>query len=282
MLKRNDEETLTVTGTITNCSHIKGTIHRLGMRFDRSVNVVQFLNPDKYASETLTGRLLHIEQSEPERLLAKHDLSETNIEVIGFTAIEEAISYLQSNHIDRVLSGIETIELSIPDTINSIYEQGYVGPILLTSADPKSLALSKARDLGAGPVLFKPFNPAELIVFLGENWTNKTDETDDLDVSQNSLVKVVDDYVKQTHILIQQLDAATLSGEYEQTLQICWRLKGSGSAFGFPEITKASSAAITALHAGGDLPEASLELRKLREICARIDTSQSERLIDIL
>lgn len=278
VLKGVGDTSLKVTGQITNCLHITGCVHRVGMKFDRPADIERLLGTHN-EDGSLAGRLLFIEQSEPERGLMKHELRGTNIEVIGFAAPVKATSYLRSHPVERVLSDIATIEDSVTETILSIRKVGYRGPILLTTTDQRSPALSEAKELGAGPALNKPFDPSELILFLSENWVDQDEDDQDADAPDSGLLRLLESYITQVHNLTRELDAATLSADYRLTLGVCHRFKGSGAPFGFSDITQAASEAITALHAGGSIPDASAELRKLREVCARIDLSQSDLLV---
>ena len=277
VLRGVGDTALKITGQITNCLHITGCVHRVGMKFDCPADVERLLGADPEHG-SLAGRLLFIEQSEPERGLVKHELRRTNIEVIGFATPIDATRYLHSHPVERVMSDIATIEDSVTETILSIRKAGYRGPILLTTTDQRSPALSKARELGAGPALSKPFEPSELLLFLSENWVDPKEEEQGAAAPDSGLIRLLQSYVEQVRNLTRELDAATLSADYKLTLGVCHRFKGSGAPFGFSEITATASAAITALHAGGSIPDASAELRRLREVCAGVDPNQSELL----
>lgn len=287
-LTRWDDRPLAVTGVIAHCRHLEGQLHEVGIRFARPINPKTFLGPPdpdevgvgEPALElpTLTGRILVVDGSAADRRLITHYLSATGAGATAVGTTGAALDAVRRHSFDVVLCEISLEGGDAVRLIKQMRRLGFRGPILLVTAESDVRRLTEAREAGANEIIGKPWNPAYLGSLLAE-WLESpaSERTIYSSLEEHpGMAELIVDFINEARRAGHQLGKAVTVGDAQRARQLCLRLAGSGSGYGFDELTGAARDAITALETSNNVLEAaSSPLRRLMETCQRLGCSRA-------
>ena len=182
----NGENPIPVRGVIQRCEHRGGVVHEIGVKFDREINIQQYLRPDisdclqsfeRVDPEKLTGKVLLIGNKYDFSPLSRAMLSETGLaykfvpDAAGARALE-----IEDFELLIVLNDLEDCEGT--EFIRGLRDQGYRRPIILVGDIKEELALQKVRASGADMLLPWPTTTDSMLCAVAEylltEWTAET------------------------------------------------------------------------------------------------------------
>jgi len=274
----------TISGTITHCALITRAVHLMGVRFEAKIFPKLYLDPSEWGvldDETqvepsqLSGTILHIDDQEMDRVLLKHFLKGTKLDVISVGTLEEAIAAIKQRPIDCALCDLNLrSDLTINAYIPKLREAGYEGPIGIVTAETSPARLREAQDAGAGAMLSKPYEANKLLSLLS-TWLSAGASRDECIYSflsdQESMRPLIAQYVEKVHALNRELRKQIEADKIEAVRQICQTLKGTGSGFGFAQLSEVARDAVTSLDGTCSVAESAMALQRLDGTCRRIN-----------
>lgn len=266
VLPRQTGGTVEVTGEIKRCQHRQGTLHEFGIRFDKPINLGDFVggnNREDFFSmelvkpETLKGRLLHVEDCELDATIVRHYLRETSIQTELVTNGTDAVNKSTENY-DIILCDWRLPDILGTEVVSRLRALDVSAPVIVVTSDAIGLMKVGLWDLTNVSMLTKPFTQEQLLRSLAEKLlvTQNTPVGDSGPESPvAALAGVPTELVRP---MIERLELAITSGDAKIAGDMCLQLKGVAPSLGMPQVGRACEnalASISSLKPGMEPPK---------------------------
>lgn len=276
MLPTLDGEMYLARGRVVDCIHVRGTLHRVSVRFDQPIELDQFVPltavqmqqvseemrqfQQEQAAKTgapplnkLIGRAIVVDDLAVDRRLFVAWLSGIGLEV---QEIEDAQAAQQAVAegvdlviLDMHLSGADGVELT-----KTLRGMNYSGPIIGISADETPEMQARALEAGCNAFLTKPFESSALVnavlqllqpLNIGgtvDGWIHSSL------ASEPAMKSLIKEFVTSLITIQKSLTDAVRTDNRQKMAEICYQLKGVGTSYGFEAVTQLARVALTKLH----------------------------------
>ena len=237
----------------------------------------------------MRGRVLLAEDGPDNQLLLATHLRKGGLDVTlaenGRIAVERALAALEKGEsFDVILMDMQMPEMDGYDATGFLREQGYKRPIIALTAHAMAGDREQCIAAGCDEYLTKPVTRAKLLAtiapFLGCGTTDSARLRDDAATEPSSageastvvrradatealeplvselaededLKEIVVQFVDSLHARALRLEEALAENDIETLTRLAHQLRGAGTGFGFPSITRAGEAAEEALYGKG-------------------------------
>ncbi len=270
-----------IQGRVMHCSHVGGTWHQIGVKFNAPIFPKLYLDPNDWTSVDdsesidagkLAGAVLHIDDQEMDRRLLKHHLRDTAITLVSCATSVEALALIKQQTFDVILCDLILAEEEGETVIQKLREAGFTGTIALVTAETTPSRLKLAQAAGAVGIISKPYQPARILSMLSGWLGGSAGEApihSNMD-TESGMQPLLDEYVSNVRQLVIQLAVATEKKNVEAVRNLCVSLKGSGTNYGYPTLTEVACEAIKALDATASIEDATVQIQQLESICRRL------------
>jgi signal transduction histidine kinase/CheY-like chemotaxis protein/HPt (histidine-containing phosphotransfer) domain-containing protein len=157
---------------------------------------------------------------------------------------EEAIDKALEKEYDLILMDMQMPKVDGIEAISILRDKGYTKPIVTLTANAMSADKEKCLNAGANKFLAKPINVNAFYKVLN-TYLKKQSQTPITKVGDStitpSLEKLIQRFISELPSNISQINDAYSKKSWDQIQHISHYLKGIGSSFGFPEITKSAT-----------------------------------------
>lgn len=273
-----------VEGTVVRCSHVRGHIHDVGVKFVKPVKLRDFMgqaapiNPEETVSTELpqlTGKVLHIEDSPDDQDLLKFHLESLGVSVHMVPSALEALEVISSIDFDLIISGIWLPGMSEGEIAQMLRQTKYKGPIIALTADERDETRIEALERGCTAVLTKPYRFEDLLHLLtlylrpAPNQAKKADGPIVSEKWGDVLMRpLITRFLGRLDGQLAQIQRLIgVSGTEPLVQKLCMDLKGSAGGFGFPQISKASAGLLELLMDNPQLNEVHRSVDELATLC---------------
>lgn len=283
-LKHRDGREVPVEGTAVRCRHVRGLIHEVGLRFKTPVNVRDFLNVDPMEGsftlehvdpKKLKGSLLHVDDSAMDRRLLRHYLAETGLNVVSVETAKAALERVEEQFdafvVDNDLSDMTGVEL-----VETLRARGVAAPIIMLTADTRSITKEGARNAKVSAVIPKPTSKGLMLQALAEFLIiDNTGETETGGAVVTTLAptdptfKFVPEFIEELKRFAEKINTAVNTEDVVAARRVCYQLKGAAPALGFSTIGEAAQAAMLMLDKHNSVTDGGKQLRSLVSLCTR-------------
>ena len=285
-LQAGQPATVAVPGTVLRCRHFRGSVHEIGVKFDRSVEIREVLDLDPLAGrftlehvqpEKLRGTLLHVEDSVIDRKLVRHFLRETQLNVVSVENAAEAMKRIGEGF-DAVLSDYLLPDGTGADLCVKLREQGIRAPVIIASAFTSPDARAAIKACQADAFILKPFVRETLLRGLAEYLLVARASAERSGAMFTSLspedpmAAMVPDFVEQVHALAKLFRAVREPEQVEHAVRECLHLQAGAPPMGFARLAEAAERAAGALMKGGR--DVTAELHQLASVCERVSDAR--------
>lgn len=246
-----------VPGVICRCSHRRGTLHELGVKFNNPVDLRRYIAPERgqevyslerVAPEKLKGRILLVEECHMSSRIVQHFLRETELLVTHFKTGAEALA--AGGAFEVVMAGAALPDMTGQELLAKLREIGFTGAAFLMSGDPSGLA-------GEFGVLTKPLEHEAVMRALAERLLIAPISSAKSKAQAIGPVgaPVAPELLAEMRKTADGLRAALAAKDAVKAMPLCLILKGAAAAFNNPAFTAAANkaaAALTEPSAGAD------------------------------
>jgi len=287
ILPRVDGKPLPVKAKVVRCIHRRGTVHELGLRFDKTIDTKQLVASGLFSDwfslehvvpEDLNGSLLYVEDSETDRHVIRHHLSDTNMSVTVAKTAAEGLS--------RAMDGFELImvdyHLSDMDGakfIQELRESGVQTPVILVTSDLTSATPQRMSGVNAQAYLAKPIGRELLHRAIAEFLQVEGCKSGLTFAStlpaNHPNASMVEYFVSDLHRLTEAITAAVDGNDLETCRNKIGKIKGTAASMGFAAIGDMAERALTSLTASQSVEESSPQITRLIAACKRAYSRQS-------
>lgn len=200
------------------------------------------------------NRILYVEDDADIRKIVSISLETVGgYTVAACGSCADALEVVDEFDPDLLLLDVMMPEVDGPSTLRELRKRDSAAdaPAVFITAKVQSGNLAHYRRLGAFDVIVKPFDPMALPAKIGQIWRRYRSEGDTMPADERlatELARLSADFVAQLPGQLRAvqdaaaawLDAPRDSGRYEIVARRVHKLKGSGSTFGCPGVTRAA------------------------------------------
>lgn len=276
-LTRTSGGTVDVVGEVRRCQFRQGTLHEIGIKFDRQINLGDFVGgnnrEDFFSLElvkpaSLKGRLLHVEDCELDATIVRHYLRETSIQTELVTTGADAINRGMENF-DIILCDWRLPDILGTEVVAKLRAMDILAPVLMVTSDAIGLMRVGLWELTNVSMLTKPFSQEQLLRSLAERLlvTQSTAAGDS--ANENPVATLAGVPTELVRPMIERLELAITSGDAKVAGDMCLQLKGVAPSLGMPLVGKACENALSTITQLKPGAEPSKAVKDLVTACKR-------------
>ncbi|MEM8836261.1 MAG: response regulator [Planctomycetota bacterium] len=281
-LRRIDGRAEAVSGKVVRCTHIRGHVHTLGIRFERSVaprdyfieqsNAYVF-NAEHVDVSALSGRVLIFTADTAEQRLLATYFEGSKLDLLYATDRDSAMGALEDEP-DLVFADHEQAEGDGIEFVLAMRTEGYTMPVVLmtVSRDPELRHAAIAG--GASEMLFKPVAQdlmlqaaAEFLILKAIGDQPHADWDEKVSSVSHELADLYAGEVRKSGKELQKLLRQDEPGD--EALEIARRAASNARDYGFPFISGIARQVLDAQERSGWTPGCKAEGQKLAALMRR-------------
>lgn len=270
-----------IAGTVKRCTHRRGTIHELGIQFDKEINAKEYFSVDPMKDwfslenvnkEELSGHMLHVDDSPMEQSLVKHYLRGTQVRLQQASSIEEAMAIAEGG-VDLVLTDYDLGDGKTgADLVLLMRARNIRCPVMFATADATPQTREKASEVGVTAFLVKPVTPEKLLRAVAEFLTvgGGTDPNGTTLTEDHPNRCLIPTFITQLQDMIKRVDLAMKRDDVGVCRSLCMQLAGAAPAMGFTRLAKVADSAAKSLASTMSVKESASLLRAMVSTCEAI------------
>jgi CheY-like chemotaxis protein len=278
-LTKPDGQPLPIEGTIVRCTHLRGLIHELGIKFDHKVAARDLVHMDPFGNtfslekvdpERLKGTVVYADDSAAERRLVTHYLRGTSLRLRTASDAGEAFKLCEEG-CDLIISDMDMPGMNGAQFVQKIRDAGHDTPVILVTADPGTIKRSALTALRVGAFLAKPFRQEILLRAIAEFMTvdsSSRQNTSSLP-SDHPNRGLVEGYIENLREFAKRLAACLDKRDADAARSVAYQILGSAPNYGYEAIAKLAQTAASGLASAKDFADAVPALRAVQAACER-------------
>lgn len=272
-LPNRDGGVMTMPGRVMRCSHLRGVVHELGVRFDEEIDLRRVVEPDvmegrlsleKVDPHTIEGTVCVAQPLPGDVQMIRRVLRKTKAEMFevesGKVALEEA-----KRGVGAIITSFDLPDMTAGELASSLRDAGLRTAVIVTSDEDGSRI---RRGLEGHPVaafLKKPFDDQAILRALAEFAGSAAKGNADgggLDAR-----KV---FCEQSATTAVQIERAADRDDAMQVYTVAERIAETAPKLGFDDLGAIASSVAEKLSENLDVNEATDEIKKFAEMCRGI------------
>ncbi|GAB4383875.1 MAG: hypothetical protein Kow0022_04840 [Phycisphaerales bacterium] len=265
-----------VKGRIVRCSHVRGTIHEIGIKFDDLINLREFKRSDPFDAalafenvkpSDLTGTILHIDPSQIDRQIIRHLLRDSSLSIRGCESVEEAMPYIERG-CDLILCEFNLLTQDAATLAMTLRAEGHQQPIIVVSSNRSSATVEMIRRSPIDVFLDKPVKQDRLLSAIAEFLAPDSRRQEQKGVELNGdLKEIASSFARSLNDYADKLEAALAEHDQDELIRLATELKGTAMALGFVKVGTIATELFDDLDQGQSLDNAARVARKLAMAC---------------
>jgi len=288
-LTTNTGEVISASSQVVWCRLLSKQFHSAGMMLDEKIDPKEIISPKAWLesptkntavqSETLHGKVLHIDSDPMLIKLAQMMLANTGISVISAHDTGSALDRIKLESFDAVIIGLAGKFEELSPFINSIAREGYSDKIIFNVSENQQAFIEDLASNGFKNILTKPFREDKLRCALHDALKEIGDPTVGTAPIYSQITCTdahdnwISDYIDEIKQLSQKIDVAISVDDTSLAISACTTMHTTGIGYGFEILSDVAGETITALNASCSAKESELDLRRLLRIIDRITPS---------
>ncbi|MDY7110118.1 MAG: response regulator [Planctomycetota bacterium] len=299
-LLRVDKRAAAIDGTVVRCQHVDGLVHEIGVRFEHSIALSDFLTGEDEPAAveadaedaapapdiqlpTLSGRVLHVDRSAEDQELLRGSLEQLGVETIAASDALTAIDMLHRQPVDLIISDVSVPGLTADEFVALLRTDGYDGPVIGLSA-----AEGAEHDVPAGTfadIFFKPFTLEHLVEWLTPYLGTKQPANNDAQPGALMSTEWHDlqmrprilDFLQLMERQVRQLaDLALAGGDVPLLCRLSRELASAAHGHGYAQVGTVASDLHELAEQGASSEQLAARCRELEELARRASFIQRE------
>jgi len=268
-----------IEGHIMWCVHIEGLVHELGVKFDTPVDSSLFVTKmmasrrgnAAVSNSSLSGRVLHVDDSAVDRKLIEHFLAPTKIELSFAETIAKAKQMIVEPY-DLILCDLMMPDGNGVDLIQWMRDQCITTPVAIHSSTPAHQVQSRMQDLAVQGFLSKPIDRATLLTAMTEflSLPKKQSEQEAnavLDTTDPGILTIVKLFKVELGEIVAVVQSQIESNDTMPIYATALRLQGMAPTLGFAQLGKIAGRTAESLAATMSCEESKNQLDVFVESC---------------
>lgn len=282
VLKHKVKGDTPIRGRIVRCRHVTKKVHEVGVQFEKSVEVADYVVADMLAgvftSEIvdpgrLEGSMLLVCQQHIDEMLIKQHVAETKMAMYEASDIPTAIRQANDS-LDLILCDYDLGTTTAITLMDELKKAKCRVPVIVMSADQSTPVRDALRSAGVSACLPKPVEKQLLLRALAEFMFSEQggDPRGPIYTSHppdSPLQEIVSIFLREAGSTADDLDKIVSADEYQNAVTRVSRVGSSARAAGFYPIAVAADAAAKSLAATMSIEESREPLDALVSACRR-------------
>ena len=284
-LLRLDGRREPISGTVVRCCHIQGLVHEVGVRFDHSIDLGEFLAGYAQAAQepqqsieipSLSGKVLYVEDSVSDQELLHFHLINLGVEMVPLSSPLEALEAVDREQFDLVVVGISLPGMTGPELTAALRADGYERPIIALTADDSTKIRTEALTCGCDAVYVKPFTLEQVIQWFTQHLAEADTKNGDnqcllsTEWDNERMRPLILGFVERMESQVGELAQLLESGKDHLLVQkLSMDLKGSAGGYGFPDVSRAAADLHRLSAEGGSAENIAEKCRQLADLSRR-------------
>jgi len=280
-----------VVGRVVRCVHREGSMHEVGLKFDKPIDPRLFtevglehasINAEPMAMPNLTGRILHIDDQELDTALLKHHLKATGISLTSIQNPDDVLKAIRAEPFDVVICDLYIGDVDGEVIIQQLRDNDFQGKIIIVTAESDPSRNHRLRNMGVEEIIQKPYDPARLIGILSSILKSVGASSSEEPIYSSipdtgEMGKLVRTYIKHTKEKVSEIKEAVEKNDIKLLRRLCLELKGHGASYGFASLTQTAHAVIQSLDASMSIEESVTAINRLISVCNRLQVKVPEK-----
>lgn len=275
-----------IEGTICRCQHVRGVVHEIGVKFQKKIEVREFLRADGHTNhfsfervdpDLLQGTVVHLDDSPMDRRLIQHYLRGTQLRLRQTDSPDEAVRWIQEGCdlalIDMDLGAGKPGGMA---TVARLREAMCACPVILLTSEIRTGFAGNVGTSRVEAFLAKPITQevvlrsiAEFLLISGGSGPMHSTLGD----AHPNLV-LLEGFLTDLRGIATNLAKAIEREDGAQCRTICKGLMDTAPAMGFAGLASAAGAAASVLANAGSVRDATPALRSVLGACDRVRPPQ--------
>jgi CheY-like chemotaxis protein len=280
-LSHQNKQQVRVMATVVRCRHVQRHIHDVGVRFEKPINVRDFISMDPLSQtftcervdpEHLTGTLLLVAEYEVEQACVRTMLRGTAMDVVVASSIAQGLECARKGV--SIIFCDDVFEKGTgADFVREARKTGLRCPIVLMSADHSGAAMERFRSAEADAFLAKPLDQDLLMRAIAEFLLAKGDRAENAGPVHTSLPAdsplrgIAEGFVKDLHDAATTIEALVRKSDLMAIRGQCLRLGGPANSLGYEPIATMAGALAETLDGAKTLDASILPLNTFIAAC---------------
>ena len=187
-----------------------------------------------------------IDSYDVNRQLLSLYLKKQGLTVRQVASLDEAERALPEKAMDLVIVDLDPEQDNVEAMTRRLRSAGYQGPVLGATNHDGDDIRAEALAQGCNAILPRPFHPQQLYELVEHLISTRTPGVWSPDpifssmAGQEDMRPLIETFTKQVQRDAAELERLATTGQTDQIAQICRRLKGAGTGYGFASITDVS------------------------------------------
>jgi len=264
-----------ISGILCRCAHRKGTLHELGVKFTKQVDLSRYIDAsqsgdfhsiERVKPESLKGRMLLVESCPPNQRIVHHYLRESAIKIVDVASAKEALEAM-CEEFDLLLTNRALPDMSGTKLIAQIRTAGINTPAIIATSDRAAVVRDGYGDLINVGLITMPMTHELLLRAVAERLLlnpqrvgeqSKPRQARELDVNPELVAEMRRNAEKLREIASGKDIAAALTP--------CIMFRAIATSVGHPAIGAAASKVVDAMTTGKPIEQQRVMLAELARI----------------
>ncbi len=255
-----------VSGTVSSCRHIDGSIHEVVLRFEEPIDA------SLLTAEADSLRVLVVEDDPLFEQLARTHLQALNAQVDHAPNGEMGIDMAMQNVYDAVLMDMEMPVMNGLTAIKTLRDKGYAGTIIAVTGMTRPEVREQCTVAGCDGFVGKPYTKDGLAGAIrnlrGEPIYSEFE-------GDPAMRDVIDMFVADLPQRLRSLTTAICKNDTKESEIQIRALKASTGACGFGALSEIAIAIEDALIDGAEIETVQSNLKRFMRLCTRVRTRQA-------
>ncbi|MCB9837807.1 MAG: PilZ domain-containing protein [Phycisphaeraceae bacterium] len=277
VLETRKKQLLAFPGKIVTCRHVDGTIHELGVRFDREIDIetyFQLVEPVNLAPAPATqrggqlpdlaGRLLYIDPSVAACDQVKRFLAGQDLDVVTTRHLGAGLDAIRREAFDLVVCEAELDGVAIGEALDKIRSAGHAAPIAIVMNRPDQERDGALTELGVAQIALKPLNKPRLFDLIHRCLHPEASET------PGDLESAVFSHMDAMQRRIDALEGSIIRGDIPNLRIVCESIAHASGVEGQGELRDAANDALKTMRESGSSHAAMEAVRRVAELAQSI------------
>ncbi len=296
-LRRMDGFFASLGAVVTQCRHLRGSIHEIGARFANPIEVREYANVDIAANHdpesalallngqgpilpSFFGRLIVVDGCDDERELLKFELESLGVTVHCASQLSEVGSLNQTSGFDAVIVGVDQVSPELRVFL-PLKQAGFTGKAVAVTADERPEMLTQLQQEGYDQVLHSPLDTKRIAALL-ETFLPKADP---VAVAQSAkpllsskwsnhrMRPLIQAFVMKLEEQLRQVEGLLADAQQRPSANhVLLAIKSAGGGYGYPTLSRAADELLKLIQQNASVAVMQMKLRELRTL------SESARL----
>ncbi len=280
-MPRLDGADTPLASTIVRCTHMGGMVHELGIEFNDTIQISDYVELDplmgwssfeRVDPQKLVGSLLVVTESELDERIIGHFLGDTQLKMRSVKTPAEAES-LDPGSIDAAI--IDLAVSGAKQLFTTIREKGIANAMIAIGPDACTATRTMLQEIEADGFVFKPLSSERLLSVLADCMLGGDAIHIDPALAGESSSALVKSCIEQLQAAAAEIRKAIVEDDPMQCYAICQHIKAIAMPIGLRPIAALADTAATNVAQSMSVSESGVKLQEIARACERIRISSS-------